>query len=99
MSDEKKHTSNRTWAGMIALEMRLTVYCSRCERSVEIDMSRLPPDENAIGRTFRCSNCGEKGHCTVSPKSNAEKIARGIPNNFIGPFPEPKIHPRRRRRR
>lgn len=66
MPEEKRHTSNRTWAGMIALGMRLTVSCSPCKRSVEIDMTHLPPDEDAIGRTFRCAKCGGKGHCIVS---------------------------------
>lgn len=99
MSEEKKYTSTATWGGMVAFDQRLTVYCTPCGRSVEIDMTKLPPDGNAIGRTFRCSQCGEKGRCIVSPKSNDQNIARGISNDFIGPVQKRVVYDKRRRRR
>lgn len=67
MSEERKHTSNSTWAGMIALRMRVTVYCTPCNRSVELDLTKFPPEGKAIGVKFRCSQCGGLGHSIVSP--------------------------------
>ncbi len=71
---------NGTWAGMIAMRLRYHVHCDPCERVVEIDMTKLPPDGEAIGRTFRCSQCGRPGHSVVSAKSAERCTPRGRPN-------------------
>ena len=72
---------------------------NRPQRSVEIDLARFPTDENAVGRVFRRSQCGAKGHCIVSaPTPGAPRLVNdfyGRPG--IGPSPEP-IRKRRRRR-
>lgn len=72
---------NRTWAGMIAMNLRYHVHCERCERFVELDMTKLPPDGNAIGRTFRCSTCGGPGQSIVSSSSayKAVPVHRPLP--------------------
>jgi hypothetical protein len=70
-----KHTSNATWAGMISMGLQYFVYCEPCEKHVEIDMTKLPPDGNAIGRTFRCRICGRPGTSSV----NARSVLRTVP--------------------
>ena len=94
-------TSNETWAGMIALDMRVTVHCAPCERSVEVDLTKLPPDGNAIGVKFRCSTCGEYGRATMSPASNLNRRPQ-LSANFYGDMPRgprPAILVKGRRRR
>lgn len=91
--------SNNTWAGMIALNLRVTVYCDPCNRSIELDLEKMPPDGNAIGVKFRCNKCGRFGRSIVSPATNDQNTATGIVNWFIGPFPRPVIYTKRRRRR
>ncbi len=59
--------SNATWSGMIDLELRLRVYCTPCDRVVDIDMTKFPPDGNAIGVRFRCEKCGRIGQNSVTP--------------------------------
>lgn len=59
---------NSTWAGMIALDNQYHVYCARCERVVEIDMTKMPPDGKAIGASFRCSQCGRRGSTIISKR-------------------------------
>ena len=68
--------SNETWAGMIAMKLRYTVHCEPCDRFVDIDMTKLPPDENALGRTFRCSQCGRPGTTIVSPLGALRSVPR-----------------------
>lgn len=58
--------SNATWAGMIALGLKVTLHCAECRRWVDLDMTRLPPEGKAIGRTFRCSQCGGVASSIVS---------------------------------
>jgi hypothetical protein len=60
---------NSTWAGMIALNLTLHVYCASCDRNVEIDTTKMPPDGKAIGQTFRCRKCGRPGSNIVSHRS------------------------------
>ncbi|WP_312405196.1 hypothetical protein [Rhizobium sp.] len=62
-------TTNATWGGTVALNLTLHVYCPRCNRSVEIDMTKMPPEGKAIGQTFRCMECGRPGQNIVSHKS------------------------------
>ena len=54
---------------MIALNLRYTIYCEPCERAVDLDMTRFPPDGIAIGRTFKCSQCGRKGSSIITHRS------------------------------
>ena len=70
---------NSTWAGMIAMGLRYRVHCEPCDRFVEIDMTRLAPDENAIGRTFRCSQCGGEGRSVISARSADRAVPRYRP--------------------
>jgi hypothetical protein len=72
-------TSNETWAGMIAMNLRYTVHCEPCERFVDIDLAKMPPDGKAIGRTFRCSQCGKPGRSIVSPLG----ALRSVPRNRV----------------
>lgn len=60
---------NSTWAGMTALNLTVHVYCSNCDRHVEIDLTKLPPNGKAIGAVFRCGECDRPGAMTVSHKS------------------------------
>ncbi len=60
---------NSTWAGMIALNLACHVYCSHCKREIEIDMKSMPPEQTAIGRTFRCSICGRVASPIISHRS------------------------------
>ncbi|NSZ87591.1 hypothetical protein G6L97_26730 (plasmid) [Agrobacterium tumefaciens] len=60
---------NSTWAGMIAMTLQMHIYCSHCDRHVEVDMSKFPPEGKAIGATFRCRDCGRPGATTVSHRS------------------------------
>ncbi|CDZ43208.1 Hypothetical protein NGAL_HAMBI1146_59810 [Neorhizobium galegae bv. officinalis] len=69
--------SNSTWAGMIAMNLRYRVHCEPCDRIVEIDLQNMPPDGNAIGVTFRCSQCGRPGRSIVAPRS----AERAVPRN------------------
>ena len=61
--------SNSTWSGMLALNLHYSVHCEPCDRIVDIDMTKLPPNGKAIGATFRCSQCGRPGRSIVSHKS------------------------------
>lgn len=76
--------SNETWAGVVALNLRYTVHCEPCERMVDIDAEKMPPDGPALNVTFRCSQCGRPGRTTVSHKS-AEHAYPGSkpPRRFI----------------
>lgn len=90
--------SNNTWAGMIALNMTVTVYCSPCNRSAKINMTKLPPDGTAIGVRFRCSICGKRGHSIISPPTSE----LSLPADFYGtpptgPRPAPLVKRRRRK--
>lgn len=60
---------NSTWAGMIAMNLSLHIYCARCNRNVEIDMTTMPPEGKATGQTFRCRQCGRLGQNIVSHRS------------------------------
>jgi len=60
---------NSTWAGMIALNLTVHVYCSHCERDAKIDLAMMPADEKAIGRTFRCVSCDRPASPIVSHQS------------------------------
>lgn len=71
--------SNETWAGMIALDLIYTVHCDPCERVVEIDLAKMPPEGNAIGLTFRCSQCGKPGQSIVSHRG----ALRAVPNQRV----------------
>ncbi|KAA0680254.1 hypothetical protein DTW90_37365 [Neorhizobium sp. P12A] len=44
---------NSTWAGMKAMNLRYVVACTRCDRMVEIDLDKMPPEGNAINQRFR----------------------------------------------
>lgn len=70
---------NSTWGGMIAMNLRYHVHCEACDRFVEIDMTRLPPEGGAIGRTFRCSQCGRPGRSVVSSASADKTVPRPRP--------------------
>lgn len=61
---------------MKAMNLRYEVYCSHCERVAEIDLDRMPPGESAIGRSFRCKQCGRKGESIVRHRS-ADKAYPG----------------------
>lgn len=67
---------NSTWAGMKAMNLRYVVSCSHCDRMVEIDLDKMPPDGSAIGQRFRCSQCGQYGESIVSHRS-ADKAYPG----------------------
>lgn len=94
--------STATWGGMLALKNRITAYCDPCKRSVEIDASKFPPDENAIGRTWRCSVCGGIGRCIVSSGVHNPSNQMMGPDFYgkppTGPTPEPIVKRRRRKR-
>ncbi len=60
---------NSTWAGMLAMNLHYAIHCEPCDRIVDLDMTKLPPDGKAIGVTFRCSQCGKPGRSIVSHKS------------------------------
>lgn len=62
-------TSNETWGGMIAMNLRYFIFCGPCQRDVELDMTKLPPEGPALNRRFRCSQCGRYGQSIVSPAS------------------------------
>lgn len=61
--------NNSTWAGAIAMQLRYTVHCIPCDRIVDVDMEKMPPDGPAVGVTFKCSKCGRPGSVTVSHRS------------------------------
>lgn len=66
--------SNSTWGGMVAMNLLYHVHCDPCGRVVEVDMTKLPPDGNAIGATFRCSECGRPGSSIISHKSAMRSV-------------------------
>lgn len=70
---------NSTWGGMIAMGLRYHVHCEACDRFVELDMTKLPPDGPAINRTFRCSQCGQPGRSIVSARSADRAVPRARP--------------------
>lgn len=78
--------SNATWAGMIAMGLRLFVHCTPCDKSVEIDMTRLPPEGKAIGARFRCKDCNRLGTNAVIHKSayRAVPYQRSCPRDTAG---------------
>lgn len=51
---------------MIALGLKVTLHCANCNRWVDLDMTKLPPEGKTIGRTFRCSQCGGVASSIVS---------------------------------
>jgi hypothetical protein len=65
-----------TWAGMKAMQLRDVVSCSPSNRMVELDLEELPPDDNAIGQRFRCSQCGRYAESIVNHRS-ADKAYPG----------------------
>lgn len=71
-----------TWGGMIAMGLRVDLYCDPCGRHVELDLSTLPPEGSSIGKTFVCA-CGRRVRPIVSPRS----VEKAVPVNRTLPKP------------
>lgn len=58
----------RTFADMLDQHMAILAHCIRCRRCVQIDIAAIVAagrgHESSIGRTWRCSRCGEVGQVT-----------------------------------
>jgi hypothetical protein len=65
---------NSTWAGMKAMDLRMDIFCSHCERMVEIDIDKMPPEGKALGRRWPCSKCGRDGQVTISHRSATRSV-------------------------
>lgn len=99
-----------TYGEKLAAEYNRTIYCSPCNRQVVFDPTNIVESERPLGARFRCSVCGERGLCIVSPKWRYNTFDQKIPystatdlpadfygnGSFIGPRREPA---RKRRRR
>ncbi len=70
--------NNSTWAGMIAMNLRVDLYCDACGMSEELDLSTMPAEGRAIPIRFKCA-CGRQAGVTVSPRS----VARAVPNQRV----------------
>lgn len=71
---------NSTWAGVIALNLSYHAYCDHCDRHAEIDMTKMPPEGNAIGRSFRCTTCNRLGSVVVSHRSTNRSYSNAKPD-------------------
>lgn len=43
---------NYTWSKMIAMDLEMHVLCDACQRDIEIDIAKMPPDGKVIGSRF-----------------------------------------------
>lgn len=68
--------NNATWGGMIAMGLRVDLYCDPCGTHEGLDMGRMPPDKAAIPMSFTC-RCGRKASTIISPRS-VEKTVPGF---------------------
>lgn len=51
-----------TFAGLYIDGYSITVYCSPCDKRVEIDLLTLPLLQPYVKRKFRCQHCGQLGY-------------------------------------
>lgn len=45
----------------------VTAYCDPCNRVVEVDLEKLPPEQSYINRRWRCQYCHGVGQANLSP--------------------------------
>jgi ribosomal protein S14 len=76
-------TDNSTWAGMIAMGLRYFIFCEPCDRSVELDMTQLPPDGNALNRSWPCKVCGRLGQVVISARGAERCVPSGRPDPLL----------------
>jgi hypothetical protein len=60
-----------TFAGLYIYGYSLTVHCSQCQKSIDIDLIKMPLLEQYVCRKFRCQTCGQIGHAILgAPDTN-----------------------------
>lgn len=45
----------------------ITAYCTPCDRRVEVDLSKINPNESYLNRRWTCAQCGRLGDSKLSP--------------------------------
>jgi len=56
-----------TFGILLEFDYTITAYCHPCNRRVEIDLSKLPPNGKSVNRRWRCIECGQLGRVIMSP--------------------------------
>jgi len=59
----------------------ITAYCTQCERRVDVDLSKMNPNESYVNRRFVCNRCGRRGDSKLSPPYT----------NMSRPFEDPEV--------
>ena len=59
----------------------ITAYCTPCNRSVDVDLSKINPNESYLNRRFVCDRCGGQGDSKLSPPYT----------NMSRPFEDPEV--------
>lgn len=45
----------------------ITAYCTPCERRVDVDLSKINPNESYLNRRWICAQCGRLGDSKLGP--------------------------------
>lgn len=61
--EPKPGTYGYLWADCYTMR----AYCTPCNRAVEVDLEKLPPEQSYINRRWRCQYCHELGQAHLSP--------------------------------